>query len=645
MSCRVYFGVRGLLSRFPPDAGQPASGEPVKGFVMKSVANTAGWIALAGLLSVSNAFGAADAASRKAASRPPAPARPPIVFTQTVPNLKAQFHTNWSDYLEGSRIAVLSPTGTVKILTAGFRSAADPDVSWDGKKILFAAMKSDRDPWQIYEMNADGTEARQIVATSFSCRQPVYQSMIFYLDDPGPVPQISFVAETVPMEDEGEPGYAPWNLFSVRFDGSGLRQLTYNPGRDRDPVMNEDGRLLYSSVQRQTLTRGPAGRTVLLGVNLDGSDGAMFSGDEGRKFKRMPAVTPSRQVVFVESDKPEFDGAGNLASVSLRRNLHSYKELTKPSEGLYVSPSLLTDDEILVSKRPANGLGPYAIYRFDLKTNREVKVYGAAAHHALQARMLASHPMPVGRSSVVDEKEPTGKLFNLSVFTSDLPKSAGYDGKLVKRVRVLEGVEHQEKGRVGDLSPYLVKRILGEFNIEADGSFHAQVPANIPIQIQTLDADGMALRTCAWIWVKNKAKRGCVGCHEDGELSPENVFSDAVGKPPHELNIPVAQRREIRFDKDVQPILQAKCMTGGCHAGPPAPSLRYEDLLTKGYVDPSAARLSPIVWYIHGRVTVQSWDKLSGTGPLKKIKPEGATQLTNAEKRTIVEWIDTGAHR
>jgi hypothetical protein len=411
--------------------------------------------------------------------------------------------------------------------------------------------------------------------------------------------------------------------------------------------MNEDGRLLYSSVQRHSLRWGKSGRTVLLGVNLDGSDGAMFSGDEGRQFKRMPAVTPSRQVVFVESDKPAPDGAGNLASVSLRRNLHSYKELTKPADGLYVSPSLLSDDEVLVSKRPASGSGLFAIYRFDLRTNQGVKLYGNPQHHAVQARMLAAHPMPVGRSSVVDEKEPGGKLFNLSVFTTDLPKSAGYDGTLVKRVRVLEGVARKaaDQAPAGDLSPYLVKRVLGEFDIEADGSFHAQIPANTPIQIQTLDSNGIALRTCAWIWVKNKAKRGCIGCHEDGELSPENVFSDAVGKPPHELNIPVAQRREIRFDHDVQPILQAKCMTGGCHAGPPAPSFRYEDLLGKGFVDPSAARLSPLVWYVHGRVTAQPWDQVSATSPVKKIKTGGEDRLTSAEKRTIVEWIDTGAHR
>jgi Tol biopolymer transport system component len=595
----------------------------------------AGWIGLAGLL----ALGAPGAPGGSAT------ARPPIVFTQVASNAKAAAGAALVGPFLGARIASLSPTGAVKVLTAGFNSAADPDVSWDGKKILFAGRKTAAELWQVYEMNSDGSGARQIVTVPFHCRQPVYQSMIFYLDDPGPVPQISFVGSPG-LESEGDLG-AAWNLYSVRFDGSGLRQLTYNPGQDLDPVMNEDGRLLYSSVQRHSLAWGRSGRTALFGVNLDGSDGALFSGDEGRQFKRMPAVTPSRHVVFVESDKPAPDGAGNLASVSLRRNLHSYKALTRPADGLFLTPSLLGEDDVLVSRRAAADTGLFAICRFDLKTNLSVQLYADPQHNAVQARMLAAHPMPVGRSSVVDEKEPTGKLFNLSVFTTDLPKSDGYDGKLVKRVRILEGIARRAGAAApaGDRSPYLVKRVLGEFDIEADGSFHAQIPANIPVQIQTLDANGLALRTCAWIWVKNKAKRGCIGCHEDGELSPENVFSDAVGKPPHDLNFPTAQRREVRFEKDVQPILQNKCMSGGCHAGPPAPSFRYEDLLAKGYVDPNAARLSPLVWYIHGRVTTQPWDKVSGTSPLKKINPDAGARLTSEEKRTIVEWIDTGAHR
>ena len=603
---------------------------------MNKVVHTGGRIALAQLVAGLLTFAAPDNAVRTGVPRPP------IVFTELASGAKLQ---DPAGMFLGAHLVRLGPAGDIKPLTAGFHSAADADVSWDGTKILFAAKKTAADLWQVYEMNADGTGARQVATTPFNCRQPVYQSMIFYLDDPGPVPQISFVGAGG-LESEGSAGPV-WNLYSARLDGSGLRQLTYNPGRDLDPVMNEDGRLLYSSVQRHSLAWGETGRTVLLGVNLDGSDGAIFSGDEGRQFKRMPCVTPSRDVVFVESDKPSVDGSGSLASVSLRRNLHSYKELTKPGTDLYTSPSLLGEDDILVSKRANAGTATFEIQRFDLKTNRGVTLYANSRRHSIQARMVAARPMPAGRSSVVDEKEPSGKLFALGGFVSDLPASAGYDGSLVKRVRILEGVPRKtgEKAVAGDLSPYMVKRILGEFDIEADGSFHVQVPANTPIQVQTLDANGLALRTCAWIWVKNKAKRGCVGCHEDNELSPENVFSDAVGKPPHDLTGPIAGRREVHFERDVQPIFKAKCMTGGCHAGPPAPSFSYEDLLAKGYVDPSAARLSPLVWYVHGKAATQAWDKTGGTSPLKKIKAGGESRLTSEEKRTIVEWIDTGAHR
>src|SRR5208283_972769 len=239
----------------------------------------------------------------------------------------------------------------------------------------------------------------------------------------------------------------------------------------------------------------------------------------------------------------------------------------------------------------------------------------------------------------------TGKFFCLSAFTTDLPPGAVYDGTAVKRVRVLEGVPRKAgETASGDLSPYLEKRLLGEFNIEADGSFHIQVPADIPIQIQTLDADGIALRSCAWIWVKNKAKRGCIGCHEDGELSPENRFADAVGKRGLQLTAPADQRREVRYERDVQPILQAKCSGNQCH-GDGALGLKYEVLMGKQYVDPAAARLSPLVWRIQGRTTARSWDRVPPGGAVKPMPPAGAAPLSAEEKRTIVEWIDTGAHK
>ena len=125
----------------------------------------------------------------------------------------------------------------------------------------------------------------------------------------------------------------------------------------------------------------------------------------------------------------------------------------------------------------------------------------------MQAQALEVRPVPDGRSSVVDEKEPWAKLYGLNIYESDLD-SRNWKRGLVKRIRILEGLPRSADAS----SPLLGKRFLGEFAIEEDGSFHAQVPANVPVQIQALDANGMALRTSAWIWTKNKEQRGCIGC-------------------------------------------------------------------------------------------------------------------------------------
>jgi hypothetical protein len=60
-------------------------------------------------------------------------------------------------------------------------------------------------------------------------------------------------------------------------------------------------------------------------------------------------------------------------------------------------------------------------------------------------------------------------------------------------------------------------------------------------------------------------------------------------------------------------------------------------------VDPAAARLSPLVWATQGRLTTRSWDQAGAA--VKPMPPPGATPLSAAEKRTIVEWIDMGAHK
>jgi hypothetical protein len=297
---------------------------------------------------------------------------------------------------------------------------------------------------------------------------------------------------------------------------------------------------------------------ALFATNLDGTDYAIFAGDEGARLKRMPCVTANRLAVFVESEEPTRDGAGRLAGVSLRRNLHSYRELTHPPDGLYHSPSPLPNGELLVSRRPRDGSGTHAVYRFDPASGRAALIYDDPQRHDIQARSLSPRPEPDGRSSVVNKQDPTGILYGLNVYTTDLEQPDWLPPGSVKRLRVLEGLPERKPPASG-LPPRPRSRVLGEIDVEQDGSFNIRVPANLPIRLQLLDEDGLALRTCEWIWVRNKESRGCIGCHEDGELTPENRMVEAITKPSIPLTPPPESRRTVDFGRDVVPIVSAKC--------------------------------------------------------------------------------------
>ncbi len=351
-----------------------------------------------------------------------------IVFTQ-VPQARAKDLKPLAGGLlpaqfgDGAHLALLSKTGDVHILTPDFDSAADPAVSFDGKRILFAGKKSAADNWNIYEMNADGSGVRQITRDMGNCRSPMYQSALFYLNDSEPSYQVTFVSDASGEANEYGPLPAS-NLYSVRFDGSGLRRLTYAVSSSYAPYQMQDGRIVFSNWQRSHMERGIQGRIDLFGINLDGTDYAAFSGIQGRRIKHMACTTPKRMVVFVESDRVPWDGSGNLAILSLRRNLHSYKALTTPSDGLFHSPSALPDGSILVSRRSVGGNDTHAIYRLDLNTGRRTLVYADPAFHNIQSVVLAPRPEPDGHSSVVEDDQNWSKLYCLTVHENDLNPEA-----------------------------------------------------------------------------------------------------------------------------------------------------------------------------------------------------------------------------
>lgn len=579
-----------------------------------------------------------------------------------------------ADYGLGARLVLVLPDGTTQVLTEDFHSACDSALSFDGTRLLFAGKKMAADDWNIYEMTLDDSSIRRITRDLGDCRSPGYQSSLYTLKPVGvpsvPEYHLTFVAGAGTVNEYG--GSEATNLYFCKFDGTAVRQLTYNLSSDLDPCILPDGRLVFASWQRSRLDAGFGGYIGLFGVNIDGSDYAGFTTGQGKRIQQMPCVTGRGLVVFVEAETVGWDGAGSLGSVTLRRPLHSYRPLTSPDQGLFHSPSPLPDGRLLVSRRSNDDGDTHGVYAFDPDGGQIRLVFDDPQWHDIQAKAVYVRPEPDGRSTAVPEDPEasarTGKFYCLNVYTSDLESSWLPPGS-VKRLRVLEGVASPGESETGPtgIPPLVQRRILGDVPVEKDGSFNIEIPANTPIELQILDAEGMALRSCGWIWAKDYARQGCIGCHEDPELTPENVMVEAVKRPSTKLTLAPARRRTVDFRRDVMPIVKGKCVR--CHAGAEAPvhftdamspvarsdgtaffNRTYGSLLASKqeplqgkYVHPGKARTSPLIWRLYGRNTSRPWDEVGSGKTVTPMPPDGAPVLTDDEKRTFVEWIDMGA--
>ncbi|TWU35994.1 HzsA-related protein [Novipirellula artificiosorum] len=596
----------------------------------------------------------------------------PIVFT-LLPigvGLDAPSETPQPIPGDAGKIVLRNPEGQLQILTADFESACDPSVSADGQRLLFAGRVRDKDPWNIFELTLATQAVRQITHRASDCRSPCYQSTLFTLDSPEPWYQITFLSsEPEECNDDGSSPAA--HLYSCKLDGTTIRRLTFNLSSDLDPWLMSDGRLLHASWQRARLDHGNSGYMGLFAVNIDGIDFSRYGQQAGKRFKRMPCVGDHGLVLFVESDDRRRDGSGCLGSVTERRPLHSYQSLTTPADGRYHSPSPLPGGKFLVSHRAAgDSTSSYGIYRYDPNQGRRERLVDDPAVHEVQARVIRPSQRADGRSTVVDDLDPIGGLYCLNVGINDLEHPELLFPQSAKRLRVLEGVPPQQDKNDPDANVVQLarRRILGETDLAKDGSFKVEIPANTAIELQLLGQDGMALRSCGWIWSKNHESRGCIGCHEDGELTPENGLVDGVAAAAVSMTAPAKDRPAIRFRLDIAPLLQTSCTP--CHSDQGAlprlsvddiqddASLRslYQTLLKRDpatdhfqYIQPGKARTSPLVWHLLGRNTSQPWDAATQDAIVKPMNPpDSASQinrksLTDQEVQQIILWIDLGA--
>lgn len=121
--------------------------------------------------------------------------------------------------------------------------------------------------------------------------------------------------------------------------------------------------------------------------------------------------------------------------------------------------------------------------------------------------------------SVVDVDMEVGWIYGIDANVSDMPAR----------------VPH---GRSGSLRISSQEDVWGEVEVQADGSFFVELPADTPFRLETFDSAGNLLRgPSGWLWVRPGEHRGCIGCHESRGMAPPNRVPLATDLPATRLTI------------------------------------------------------------------------------------------------------------
>jgi formylglycine-generating enzyme required for sulfatase activity len=199
---------------------------------------------------------------------------------------------------------------------------------------------------------------------------------------------------------------------------------------------------------------------------------------------------------------------------------------------------------------------------------------------------------------------------------------------------------------IGIDGPWDARRILGTVPVEDDGSAHFIVPANTPIALQPLDADGRAVQIMrSWFSAMPGERLSCVGCHERNAEVGSTTVRKAFLRPPSPVEPWRGPPRPFSFRREVQPVLDRHCVR--CHDGtdPSRPDFRVHGAEKFGHFTPSYVALHPYV----NRPGPESDYRVRPPGEyyaetseliFRLLKGHHDVQLSEEDWDRLVTWID-----
>ena len=245
-----------------------------------------------------------------------------------------------------------------------------------------------------------------------------------------------------------------------------------------------------------------------------------------------------------------------------------------PDKPLFLHPYPLSEKYFLAASRLGRG-GRWAICLVDVFDN-VIPIKEDPDYHLLEPIPLRARPKPPVIPDKVDLARKDAVVYLHDVYAG--PSMQGVPRDVVRRLRIVayHYCYHGLGGpnEIGLGGPWEVMRILGTVAVEADGSALFRVPANTPLSVQPLDAEGKAVQLMrSWFTAMPGETVSCFGCHErTGDVAPVRSHPQAAVRKPVEITPWYGPPRGLSFHREVQPVLDEYCV--GCHNGQPRPDGR-----------------------------------------------------------------------
>ncbi len=591
---------------------------------------------------------------------------------------------NERSYRTQGALKALDPkTGVVRVIVPEVpsRTVRDPEVDYDGRRIVFSMRKGKADAYHIYIVNSDGSSLAQLTrAKGVSDIDPVWL----------PDGDILFSSTRNPKYCMCN-RHIMANLYRMKPDGANIHQIGVSTLFEGHSSVLPDGHILYDRWEYVDRNFGDA--QGLWVCNPDGTRHAIYWGNNTTSpgaVINARAINPndSSKVIAVLGschDRPwgalgiidrtkGVDGKEPVLRTWpdwYRDRIHAGdKEDFDSSRAIrlkYADPFPLDAEHFIAVRMTGRGEETALVY-LDLHGNEVV--FHAEAPGCHSPVVLRASKKPVVQSEQRTFEAPTapGLFYVQNIYVGTHMK--GVKPGSVKAIRVVESPEKRSwtrpRGWEGqgaqaaamNWHSFENKRILGTVPVEVDGSAYFEVPANTFVYFQALDAEGKMVQSMrSGAYLQPGEKYGCVGCHENrvGEAAPVTGKPLAMQRAPSKLdgayNLAGLERGTpphfYSFQREVQPVFTAKCIN--CHDyGKKAGEkinlsgdkgaffcTSYVDLWALGYVTcigGGPASIQPAYsWGSHA-------SKLT-----KKLYGHGGVELTDEERDRIITWMDVNA--